>query len=164
MLRTLYGTHRDQTWPVLPGNPDWQLSAVAFCATERTVPPTRSVNESPGDSPELSEILDISEAGMSIQTSSPLQAEHDLSLCLDLSETKTRIWTTGQVVWSDTSGRAGIRFAQLSGQSLDQLKEWLFVNVLTAFDHAGATSPAADRLEQCFQGPCRLRIVWPKMK
>ena len=102
------------------------------------------VNESPGDSPELSEILDISEAGMSIQTSSPLPAEHDLNLCLDLSETKTRIWTRGQVVWSDTSGRAGIRFAQLPGQSLDQLKEWLFVNVLTAFDHAGATSPAAD--------------------
>ena len=102
------------------------------------------VNESPGDSPELSEILDISESGMSIQTSSPLRAEHDLSLCLDLSETKTRIWTKGEVVWSDTSGRAGIRFAQLAGESLDQLKEWLFVNILTAFDHAGATSPAAD--------------------
>jgi len=103
------------------------------------------VNESPGDSPELSEILDISEAGMSIQTSSPLPAEPDLNLCLDLSETKTRICTRGQVVWSDTSGRAGIRFAQLPRQSLDQLNEWLFVNVLTAFDHAGATSPAADR-------------------
>ncbi len=101
------------------------------------------VNESPGDSPELSEILDISEAGMSIQTSSPLRAEHDLSLCLDLSETKTRIWTRGQVVWSDTSGRAGIRFAQLPGESRDQLKEWLFVNILAAFDHAGATSPPA---------------------
>jgi GAF domain/PilZ domain/Sel1 repeat len=103
------------------------------------------VNESPGDSPELSEILDISEAGMSIQTSSPLPAECDLSLCLDLSEAKAQIWTRGQVVWSDTSGRAGIRFAQLPGHSLEQLKEWLFVNVLTAFDHAGAASPAADR-------------------
>lgn len=103
------------------------------------------VNESPGDSPELSEILDISEAGMSIQTSSALPAERDLSLCLDLSETKARIWTRGQVVWSDTLGRAGIRFAQLPGNSLEQLKEWLFVNILTAFDHAGAASPGADR-------------------
>ncbi len=102
------------------------------------------VNESPGDSPELSEILDISEAGMSIQTSSPLPAERDLSLCLDLSETKARIRTRGQVVWSDTSGRAGIRFARLPEDSLEQLKEWLFVNVLTAFDHAAAASPAAD--------------------
>jgi len=102
------------------------------------------VNESPGDSPELSEILDISEAGMSIQTSAALQVEHDLSLCLDLSETKTRIRTRGQVVWSDTAGRAGIRFAKLAEESLDQLKEWLFVNVLTAFDNAGATSPAVE--------------------
>ncbi len=102
------------------------------------------VNESPGDAPELSEILDISEAGMSIQTSAALQVEHDLSLCLDLSETKTRIRTRGQVVWSDTSGRAGIRFARWPEESLDQLKEWLFVNVLTAFDNAGATSPAGE--------------------
>ena len=116
-------------------------------------PAYASVNESPGDSPELSEILDISEDGMSIQTSSPLQAEHDLSLCLDLSETKTRIWTKGQVVWSDTSGRAGIRFAQLPGESLDQLKEWLFVNVLTAFDHAWCNLARGRRLEQCFQRP-----------
>ena len=107
-------------------------------------PAYATVNESPGDSPELSEILDISESGMSIQTSSPLRAEHDLSLCLDLSETKTRIRTKGQVVWSDTSGRAGIRFAQLPAESRDQLKEWLFVNILTAFDHAGAASPAAN--------------------
>ena len=102
------------------------------------------LNESPGDSPELSEILDLSEDGMSIQTSMPLQVEHDLSLCLDLSETKTRILTKGQVVWSDTSGRAGIRFAKLPKPSLDQLKEWLFVNVLTAFDHAAATQPTTD--------------------
>ena len=38
--------------------------------------------------PDLSEILDISEEGMSIQTSSPLQVERNLSLCLDLSETR----------------------------------------------------------------------------
>ena len=75
---------------------------------------------------------------MSIQTSSPLEVERNLSLCLDLSETSASIVTTGQVVWSESSGRAGIRFARLSGQSLDRLKEWLFVNVLTAFDHAGA--------------------------
>ncbi|MGH9544856.1 MAG: GAF domain-containing protein [Terriglobales bacterium] len=97
-----------------------------------------------GIGPDLSEILDISSDGMSIQTSSPLQVEHNLSLCLDLSETGARIRTTGQVVWSDTSGRAGIRFAELSGQSLDQLQEWLFVNVLTACDHARTTPPQED--------------------
>jgi putative methionine-R-sulfoxide reductase with GAF domain len=86
--------------------------------------------------PDLSEILDISEDGMSIQTSTPLPVERNLSLSMDLSETSTSIRTSGRVVWSDSSGRAGIHFAQLSVQSLHQLKEWLFVNVLTAFDHA----------------------------
>ena len=100
-------------------------------------PAYATLNESARGVPDLSEILDISEEGMSIQTSSHLEVERSLSLCLDLSETCARIRTTGQVVWSDGSGRAGIRFARLSRQSLDQLKEWLFVNVLTAFDHAG---------------------------
>src|SRR4029077_3781104 len=86
--------------------------------------------------PDLNEILDISEEGMSVQTSSRLAVAHNLNLCLDLSETNARIRTIGQVVWSDASGRAGIRFPTLSGRSLGRLKEWLFVNVLTAYDHA----------------------------
>ncbi len=85
---------------------------------------------------ELNEILDISDEGVSVQTSSPLEVNRDLNLSLDLSETKTRIDTKGRVVWSNRSGRAGIRFPKLSDQSLRQLKEWLFVNILTAFDHA----------------------------
>jgi hypothetical protein len=103
------------------------------------------LNAAQADATDLSEILDISEDGMSIQTSSPLKVERTLSLCLDLSETGASIITTGQVVWSESSGRAGIRFARLSGESLDRLKEWLFVNVLTAFDHAGAASADEDR-------------------
>src|ERR1700730_16562548 len=102
------------------------------------------LNATQADALDLSEILDISEDGMSIQTSSLLEVERNLSLCLDLSETGTSIRTTGQVVWSESSGRAGIRFARLSGEALDQLKEWLFVNVLTAFDHASAISEDED--------------------
>jgi hypothetical protein len=96
------------------------------------------LNAPDAEATDLSEILDISEQGMSIQTSSPLPVERTLSVSLELSETNTSIRTTGQVVWSESSGRAGIRFARLSRESLHQLKEWLFVNVLTAFDHAGA--------------------------
>ena len=103
------------------------------------------LNAAPADATDLSEILDISQEGMSIQTSSPLEVERILSLSLDLSETRASIVTTGEVVWSESSGRAGIRFARLSGQSLDRLKEWLFVNVLTAFDHAGANPADEER-------------------
>src|ERR1700687_4943960 len=53
---------------------------------------------------DLSEIVDISEEGMAIQTSFPLQVQRNVNLCLDLTATRTCIHTTGEVVWSDRSG------------------------------------------------------------
>jgi putative methionine-R-sulfoxide reductase with GAF domain len=81
---------------------------------------------------ELSEIVDISEEGMAIQTSFPLQVQRNVDLCLDLTATSTRIHTSGEVVWCDGSGRVGISFPLMPDDSLRQLKEWLFVNVMVA--------------------------------
>ena len=81
---------------------------------------------------DLSEIVDISEGGMAIQTSFPLQVQRSVNLCLDLTATRACIHTTGEVVWSDRSGRVGIRFPQMPDEALRQLKEWLFVNVMVA--------------------------------
>jgi putative methionine-R-sulfoxide reductase with GAF domain len=104
---------------------------------------------------DLSEIVDIGEGGMSIQTSAPLDIGRSLNFCLDLSETKARINTTGNVVWSDGAGRTGIRFQKLPSQPLHQLKEWLFVNVLTAFDHArgGTMATESDARHGASRGP-----------
>jgi putative methionine-R-sulfoxide reductase with GAF domain len=81
---------------------------------------------------DLSEIVDISEEGMAIQTSFPLQVQRNVNLCLDLTATRACIHTTGEVVWSDRSGRVGIRFPQMPDDAVHQLKEWLFVNVMVA--------------------------------
>ena len=62
---------------------------------------------------DLNEILDISQDGMAMQTSPPLEVNRTISLCLDLSETKTYIHTNGNVIWADLSGRTGIRFADM---------------------------------------------------
>jgi putative methionine-R-sulfoxide reductase with GAF domain len=78
----------------------------------------------------LNEIVNISESGMAIQASWPLEATRRVELCLDLSETKSIIYTAGQVIWSDRSGRVGIHFTELSPSQLSQLKEWLFVNAI----------------------------------
>jgi putative methionine-R-sulfoxide reductase with GAF domain len=94
--------------------------------------------------PDLSEILDISEEGMSIRTTGPLEIDSKLNLSLDLAETKTRIRTLGQVVWWDGGGRAGVRFMKLAGQSLQGLKEWLFANVLNACENARPYTPSHD--------------------
>src|SRR5207245_5408919 len=70
---------------------------------------------------DLSEIVDISETGVSIQTSSPLEVNGTFNLCLDLSETKSYIYTNGYVVWSEGAGRAGIIIIELSESSMCEL-------------------------------------------
>ena len=87
---------------------------------------------------DLNEILDISQDGMAIQTSPPLEVNRTVSLCLDLSETKTYIHTTGNVIWSDRSGRTGIRFADMPEASVSHLKEWLFLNAMAGVPRGSA--------------------------
>ena len=62
---------------------------------------------------DLSELLDLSEDGFAVQTSERLEVNRPVSLSLDLLETKSHIHSTGEVVWSDGTGRAGIRFSGL---------------------------------------------------
>jgi TPR repeat protein len=90
---------------------------------------------------DLSEILDISEDGVSIQASPPPPVQQDVNLCLDLSETKAFIYTTGYVVWADRSGRTGIRFPEMAESSRRQLKEWLFLNSMVAGANHAAPQP-----------------------
>jgi putative methionine-R-sulfoxide reductase with GAF domain len=77
---------------------------------------------------ELCEVLNISENGMCIQLSAPMKPNRLLPLVLDLSETQTRIHTTGHVVWSDSSGKTGVRFPEMPEASRVQLQQWLAVN------------------------------------
>jgi TPR repeat protein len=90
----------------------------------------------------LCEIVNISEEGMAIQTSSPLELIRNLNLCLDLSETKAYIHTIGQIIWSNRSGRAGIHFPAMPDACLRRLKEWLFANAIAGYvDQESAQTP-----------------------
>jgi hypothetical protein len=95
--------------------------------------------ESKASKLDLHEIIDISEDGVAIQCHSPLEVQKSVGLCLDLADCAENIYTTGQVIWSNTSGRAGLHFSQLSAESLSRLREWLFVNVM-----AGVANGEAD--------------------
>ena len=88
------------------------------------------IAESQGAMLDLHEIINISEDGMAIQCHSPLPSERSLSLCLDLADCPEHIYTTGKVIWSNASGRVGLRFSELPAESLARLREWLFVNVM----------------------------------
>lgn len=91
-----------------------------------------------GTTLDLHEIVDISEDGVAIQCHSPLEVETQVNLCLDLAECPEHIYTTGQVVWSNASGRAGLHFPELSRESLSRLRQWLFVNVMSGVAHGEA--------------------------
>ena len=86
--------------------------------------------ESKGAMLDLHEIVDISEDGIAIQCHSPLALERRVSLCLDLADCPEHIYTTGEVVWCNALGRAGLHFSELSSESVSRLREWLFVNVM----------------------------------
>ena len=95
---------------------------------------------------DLSELLDLHEEGFAVQTSERLEVNHAVTLCLDLPETKSFIHGSGKVIWSDDTGRGGIRFYGLSESSRQILKEWLFANLLIAgSNHAARTEQLAQR-------------------
>jgi hypothetical protein len=79
---------------------------------------------------DLSELLDLNEDGFAVQTGEELEINRAITLCLELPETKSYIHGSGQVIWSDDTGRGGIRFSGLSENSRHILKEWLFANLL----------------------------------
>jgi TPR repeat protein len=79
---------------------------------------------------DLHEILNISEDGVAIQCHSALEVNKRIELCLDLADCPAQIVTAGEVVWSNDSGRTGLRFSALPHDSLSRLREWLFINVM----------------------------------
>lgn len=91
---------------------------------------------------ELCEILNISEKGACIQASSPLKINRLLPLCLELSETGSRVHVVGHVAWSDASGKTGIRFPEMSEGSRSQIREWLEINNKA---EAGASAAQAEQ-------------------
>ncbi len=87
---------------------------------------------------DLHEIVDISEEGVAIQCHKPLDVGQAVNLCLDLADCEQHIYTAGQVIWLNESGRAGLRFAALAPASLVRLREWLFLNAMAGVANAEA--------------------------
>src|SRR5437867_8234438 len=76
-------------------------------------------------------ILDLSEAGMAMQSSAPLEAHSILPLHLSLGEPTAYLETTGYVAWADALGRAGVRFSELPDEARARLRDWLTLNAGT---------------------------------
>ena len=97
---------------------------------------------------DLSELLDLNEGGFAVQTGEPMEVNRAVTLCLELPETKSYVHGTGQVIWSDDTGRGGIRFSALPENSQRVLKEWLFANLLIGCSNHAARTEQRGRQEQ----------------
>ena len=99
--------------------------------------------ESTGTMLNLHEIVDLSEDGIAIECHTPLDAERQIDLCLDLAGCNEHIYTSGKVIWTSASGRTGLRFGELSSNATFRLREWLFVNAMTGVATAEEAKLAA---------------------
>src|SRR5437868_8355378 len=76
-------------------------------------------------------ILDLSEHGMSMQTSAPQKANRRIKLHLNLPDPVTNVETTAYIAWADAFGRAGVRFSELPEDARRRLQQWLTANAGT---------------------------------
>jgi ActR/RegA family two-component response regulator len=70
-------------------------------------------------------VLDVSEQGLALQAPEPLPPVKRVPLRFDLPGTGQVVEATGEVIWSDDGGRAGVFFSRLNAASRRNLKLWL---------------------------------------
>jgi len=77
-------------------------------------------------SPELTATsTNLSEGGIAIRSTARLSKDTSVELRFTLPESSTSLELKGQIVWTDATGRAGIRFVDVPQSSQYQLDKWL---------------------------------------
>jgi hypothetical protein len=96
---------------------------------------------------DLYEVLNISESGLALHCSWPMEVNQTVELCLDLAEAGGQISGTARVVWFDATGRVGFAFPILTDDSKRQLSDWLFLNALASAANAESLEAPAEDLQ-----------------
>jgi len=78
----------------------------------------------------IARTTNVSEGGMAIRASSPLERGDIGKFALTLPDRKGTVEAKGEIVWVDSSGRAGARFLELNKQSRHLLDQWLEEEIL----------------------------------
>ncbi len=75
-------------------------------------------------------VRDLSEAGLALQSVSPLRLDQQVQLRFDLLRPRLHVETTGRVAWADERGQAGVQFLNLPERSRRSIKQWTFTQLL----------------------------------
>jgi len=85
-------------------------------------------------------LLDLGEEGLSLQSEHKLPPRCKLYFQFNLPSSPTLVRLSGEVVWQDSAGRVGIRFADVPQSSRRILRDWLRESLAVA-NNAGASAP-----------------------
>ncbi len=77
-------------------------------------------------------LRDLSEFGIAMQSVIPLTPDQQVQLRFDLPSPRVRIEAAGRIAWTDSWGQAGVQFVDLPERSQRLLKEWVFIQILSA--------------------------------
>jgi CheY-like chemotaxis protein len=88
-------------------------------------------------------VLDVNDHGISIQSPEPLPGVREVRLRFVLPGTSETIEATGDLIWADREGRAGMLFADMHPRCRKSLQQWL--RKLTVRKRAGNVHPDAER-------------------
>ena len=75
-------------------------------------------------------VRDVSETGIAVQLLTPLRADEQVHVGLELPNPRLRFEAEARVAWTDSLGQAGLEFSDLAPRSRRLLKEWLFTQIL----------------------------------
>lgn len=70
-------------------------------------------------------VLDVSEQGLALQAPEPLLRVRNVPLHFVLPGTQHLVEASGEVIWADDDGRAGLFFSSIAPASRHHLKNWL---------------------------------------
>lgn len=89
-------------------------------------------------------LLDVSEGGLAVQALEPLNTGDRFDVAFVLPGTADEITGSGQVIWADASGRAGIEFLEIRDEARARLKQWIVAHVEPAVPPDPAEAMSAE--------------------
>src|SRR5271156_1704515 len=75
-------------------------------------------------------VRNLNHEGLAIQAVGALRLQQHVRVRFELRHPRVKIDTLGEVVWADASGQCGIRFLDLSSETVRQINEWILGDLL----------------------------------
>ncbi|HXZ42690.1 MAG TPA: PilZ domain-containing protein [Terriglobales bacterium] len=106
-------------------------------------------------------IRDVSETGIAVQLLTPLRADEQVHVGLELPNPRLRFEAEARVAWTDSLGQAGLEFSDLVPRSWRLLKEWLFTQILQDAHRASGDDAAELLFSSATRPAIRLEETLP---